>query len=189
MLDLLDVASCPTDVVDVVTRACQRRLTTADRLRQAAGERKQLRHRTLLGQLLLDVEQGAHSALELVYLREVERAHRLPPAARQRAGHTRSATWRDVTYAEFGVIVELDGSAAHPRDARHEDQWRDNEAQAVRDGITLRYGWRHAAGDPCRTADQVARVLQARGWRGEAKPCESACRLGESRRPVKTSAA
>ncbi len=177
VLDLVDTAGTAAEAVDVVTRACQRRRTTASRLRVASEQRKQLRHRRLLERLLADVAQGAQSPLELAYLRQVERPHGLPPSKRQRAGRTRSSTWRDVVYLDLGVIVELDGSAAHPDDQRSEDQWRDNEAQAVRDGATLRYGWRHVAGHACGTAGQVGRVLRNHGWSGRPRPCGPSCAL------------
>ena len=58
-----------------VTRACQRRLTTPERLVVAMSARKKIRWRAPLEAMVADVAQGAQSPLELEYLRRVERAH------------------------------------------------------------------------------------------------------------------
>ncbi len=92
-------------------------------------------------------------------------------------GTTVARSWRDVVYADYGVIVELDGATTHPPELRRSDQWRDNEALASHDGVTPRYGWWHVHHDPCATADQVARVLRGRGWPGFPRPCGAGCPL------------
>ena len=128
-----------------------------------------------------DVRRGVQSPLELRYLRLVERAHRLPRGARQvrhqrRGGHI----YDDVLYGDFGLVVELDGRAAHPVEQIGRDLIRDNVAAARGDSV-LHYGWDLAAGEPCRVAAEVAAALRKRGWRGTARPCKrESCMIADS---------
>ncbi len=175
VLDVVHSSRRPTDVVDVLIRACQRRRTTAARLLEAAERRKKLRWRTLIAEILADVAEGAESPLERRYLREVERRHRLPRGRRQH--RTRSALrshWRDVRYDEFAVVVELDGAATRPQEVAFRDYLRDNVA-ALRRETALRYGWRDVAGNPCMIAAQVDRLLRDKGWAGPARACGPGC--------------
>ncbi|MEV8516706.1 hypothetical protein, partial [Dactylosporangium sp. NPDC051484] len=71
-------------------------------------------------------------------------------------------SFRDVEYAAFDTVVELDGHAYHPGEHRRRDRLRDNES-ATEGCRTLRYGWTDVAA-PCSTAVQVARALRAGGW-------------------------
>jgi hypothetical protein len=102
----LDLAGCSKDLEDALAwlaRACATRLTTPDRIRVALGQRARVRWRQALAAGLDDIEDGAHSALELRYVRRVERAHGLPRAQRQvRTVHGRRTEYRDALYAEFG---------------------------------------------------------------------------------------
>ncbi len=170
-------------VIDVVLRACQRRLTRVDRLRAAANHRAKLRHRRLLSDVLEDVTDGVQSALERRYLRDVERAHGLPRAERNKAepdrreGRAGRSVYRDVRYSPYRLVVELDGQAAHPQDQRERDDLRDN-ALVVGDGTqTLRYGWRSVTTRACETAGQVSQVLIGSGWDGRPRRCGPGCRL------------
>jgi very-short-patch-repair endonuclease len=79
-------------------------------------------------------------------------------------------TYDDVRYAEFGVVVELDGRAAHPDETRWRDMARDN-ASVVDGRRVLRYGWADVASQPCEVAAQVATVLGVAGWRGMLRRC------------------
>ena len=128
-----------------------------------SGYAGKLRWRADLLQALEDVADGVHSVLEYRYIRDVERAHRLPVAERQvHAVQDVSAVYRDVFYRQYGVIVELDGKASHV-DRRPQDNRRDNAA-AARGVITLRYGWADVTERSCPTAYEVAQTLIARGW-------------------------
>lgn len=174
VLDLVDVTRGQDQVVGLVTRACQRRLTTAARLLAAADRRKKLRWREFVEDLLRDVGEGSESALEVRYLRDVERAHGLPRGARQ---DRKGSRFRDVAYRAFLLLVELDGRAAHPEELVGRDQARDNEHLASGGEATLRYGWMAVTHAPCRVAAQVARALQQRGWTGHPHPCGPGCAL------------
>jgi hypothetical protein len=107
LLDLADARDAG-EVVELITIAVQRRLTTVKRLRQCLERRARHPHRALLRDLLCDVAAGAESPIELRYLRDVERPHGLPTGTRQqsRSGLPYRA---DVDYDEFDLIVELDG--------------------------------------------------------------------------------
>jgi hypothetical protein len=175
VIDLTQVAASLEEAAGWITRACGRRFTRPERVAATLAVRKKARWRAELLGVLADVGAGAHSPLELRFLRDVERAHSLPPAVRQYAVRLNGATrYEDVRYAAFGVVVELDGRAAHTDDARWRDMRRDNAS--VADGRrVLRYGWGDVTGNPCAVAAQVATVLQAAGWRGQPRPCRPDC--------------
>jgi hypothetical protein len=178
VLDLTDLASRPETVVDVVLAACQRRLTTAARLTLKARNRKRLRWRRLLAEVLSEAGEGVLSPLERRYYRDVERAHGLPRGRRNRpeglAGRRR---YRDVRYRRWKVLVELDGRAAHPEESRELDDLRDNEVVAEEGSRTLRYGWRSVSGHPCVVASQVVELVRSGGWAGTPRRCGPGCAL------------
>lgn len=152
----------PDDAVTWLTAAVRDRLTTPARLVRALRGRARHPHRALLLGLLADVAAGVESYLELLYLRDVERPHGLPPGDRQ----LRSVDGRvrcDVVYREQRVIVELDGLLNHEGMQRSRDMWRDNVA-TLDDWVTLRYGAWHLTHQPCEVGDQVAGFLVRRGW-------------------------
>ncbi len=176
VLDLTEQAPSEDQVIDVVLRACQRRLTTAARLGQCARGRRRLRWRRLVGDLLAEVREGVQSALERRYFRNVERAHGLPRGMRNRAeGSGSSRRYRDVRYRRWHLVVELDGRVAHPDELAERDSFRDNELLAQEDVRTLRYGWRAVTRNSCAVAEQVAAVLRLGGWTGSVRPCGPSC--------------
>lgn len=177
VLDLCAEAR-PEDVVGWVTSAVQRRRTTPVRLRVAISTRARVPHRALLESLLTDVADGAESPIEVLYLRDVERAHGLPDGKRQQPTARRRG-WRDVLYLEHGVVVELDGRLGHVGLGRFRDMDRDN--LALVDGLlSLRYGSADLVGRPCQVAHQVGRVLQRRGWDGTPTRCRRCISVPET---------
>ncbi len=174
-LDLTQVSRTLDDALAWLAQACGARLTTAALLRAAMARRARVRWRPELAVALDDIGDGAHSILELRYIRQVERPHRLPHAERQAraigGGRTR---YRDALYADFGVVVEADGRVAHPLEERWQDHHRDNAA-AVDGLVTLRYSWIDVSQRPCVVAAEVAAALQRRGWRGVPHPCCPTC--------------
>jgi hypothetical protein len=175
MLDHCDSATALA-AVDLVLRATQRRCTTAERFSRAIGKRRRQRWRSLLLEILAEVEIGVASPLELRYRREVERRHRLPPSTchePERRG--RGSRWyRDVRYRNWHVIIELDGREAHPETGEFRDMRRDNVAAVAGDAV-LRYGWRDVVGAPCAVAVQVSAVLRLGGWTGQPRACGPGC--------------
>ena len=170
VLDLAQDATSFDDVVALLAKACQRRLTFPWMLRERVEMRARVRWRADILLALEDVADGVHSVLEYRYLRDVERAHRLPAADRQAHGVQDGGTiYRDVFYRQYGVVVELDGRASHA-DRRLQDNHRDNVA-AARGVATLRYGWADVTERCCQTAFEVAQTLTARGWPGPMRPC------------------
>jgi very-short-patch-repair endonuclease len=175
---VLDVAGSlhdPDDVVALVTRAIGDRRVTPGALRKALAARPRIANRALVEELVDIASGGVESVLEWRYLRDVERAHRLPTAQRQMVMRGGGQLARvDVWYAEYRVIVELDGRAFHSGARADRDMRRDNES-ATSGQLTLRYGWYDTAWRPCEVALQVSSVLRSRGWAGRPTPCRS-CR-------------
>lgn len=175
VLDLVDAAATFDAALGVACAACQRRLTTADRLAAAISRRKKLRWRVGLTTALGEVGAGAHSLLEYRYLYLVERPHGLPKAIRQaKVSDGGSNRYVDNLYRDYGLCVELDGLQAHPDDQRWRDLRRINKL-TEHGLVTLRYGWSDIDLRPCETAVQVAAVLRSRGWPGHARPCGPGC--------------
>ena len=81
VLDHCDSVAAPT-AIDLVLRAAQRRVTTADRLRRSMQQRPRQRWRSLLLDVLAEVQVGVASNLELAYRRDVEETHHLPVGTR-----------------------------------------------------------------------------------------------------------
>lgn len=180
VLDLVAAAKSLDDAIGWIAAACGRRLTTASRLRTAVAARARMRHRREVLAALDDVESGCHSLLELRYLRDVERAHRLPTARRQaRHGRDGGNIYNDAHYPDFGLVIELDGGVAHPIERRRHDHRRDNVA-AERGDSVLHFGWSPVTDRPCDVAAQVAATLRRRGWTGTPKRCRrAACVIGD----------
>lgn len=156
------------DAVALISEAVRRRLVTLRSLRSTVGSRARVRNRKLLLALLNDLE-GIESTLEYVYRRDVERAHGLPRARRQKSASAGTRT--DVLYDQYALLVELDGKAGHiDFESAFRDLHRDN-AHALRDLVTLRYGSADVRGQPCQVAQQLSEALQARGWLGQLTPC------------------
>jgi hypothetical protein len=175
VLDLAGLSPSAEDAVAWAIRACQRRLSTPDRITTALADRKRARWRRDLTDAITEVSAGVHSPLELRYLREVERRHRLPRGDRQAVTIRGGARqYADVRYTEYGVVVELDGVLAHPAEARRRDARRDN-ANTLDGFQTLRYGWTPVAYHPCAVAREVADLLRAHGWPGIPHPCGKEC--------------
>ena len=174
-IDLTQCSRTLDDALAWLARVCGAQLTTPDLLREAMDSRTRLRWRRELAVALDDIRDGAHSILELRYIRRVERPHRLPRAQRQAravsGGRTRH---RDALYADYGVMVETDGKVAHPLEQRWLDRHRDNAAAA--DGlITQRYSWTDVSQRPCLVAAEVGEALRRRGWPGTPRPCGPSC--------------
>ena len=178
VLDLTDAASREDSVIDIVLRACQRRLSTPRRLRERARARSRLRWRRLVDDLLEEVSAGVLTPLERRYFRDVETAHGLPCSERNSTdGPVGRRRYRDVRYLRWRLVVELDGRAAHPQSERERDDLRDNELVEADGSRTLRYGWRSVSARPCQTAGQVVRLLRSGGWTGAPIHCGPGCTL------------
>lgn len=177
VLDLAGTATSFDDVISLLARACQRRLTTPFLIGETLERRAKQRWRAEIGQALADVADGVHSVLEYRHLHDVERAHGLPAAERQaHATQDRREIYRDALYRKYQVAVELDGSASHPAEQRWRDRHRDNAAAAA-GVVTLRYAWADVTERPCETAHEIGAVLIRRGWPGPLRRCGPGCRI------------
>jgi hypothetical protein len=122
-----------------------------------------------------DAAGGALSVLEYRYVHRVERPHGLPAARRQaRVRQDTGNRYLDNFYEEYGVCVEVDGTAAHPADEQWRDKRRDN-ANAVRGIVTLRFGLLDLGDRRCETASAVAALLRRHGWTGSLRACGRGC--------------
>ena len=153
-------------IASMVARA-RRRLRLADVVKALDTVYHHPRRADLL-EALGYVAEGAESALEVRYARDVERYHGLPVSQRQQ--HPGRSGRADFWYSTYGVLVETDGQKFHQGIAASGDAARDN-AHLELGIVTLRFTWSQVRRDSCRVARQVAVVLQRGGWRGEPKPC------------------
>jgi very-short-patch-repair endonuclease len=176
VLDLVAKARTFDDAYDWISKAVGRRLTSPELLSKALAARPRMRWRAWITGALQDAAGGVHSPLERNYVLGVERAHGLPAARRQaKRRHGSGTRYLDNLYEEYGLCVEVDGSAAHPAEGRWRDTRRDN-ANLVQGTETLRYGWPDATENRCRTAAQIADVLRNRGWKGTLRACGPSCK-------------
>lgn len=171
IVDLASVAR-PDEVVSLLAEAMGRGRVRSKELLTTLRETPRHPYRRLLEELVGEVAAGSESPLEVRYARDVERAHRLPPARRQARplGRYRCDAW----YQEFGLLVELDGAAYHGGSVAQSDLDRDAD-HLLAGLVTLRLGWKQVVGDPCRAARQVAGALNSLGWQGTLTSC-SRCR-------------
>lgn len=164
VLDLC--AEEPDRCADWVTLGIGTRHTTAERIRRELEAQSRHPARGQLLELLADVRQGAQSPLELRYVRDVERAHKMTGGRHQ----VRSGSYVcDVLYGE-GLVVELDGRRGHEGPDVFRDMDRDNFHQ-LRGLRTLRFGWQQCLAEPCRVAATVATVRHSLGWTGQIIRC------------------
>ena len=176
IIDLVQAATNLDHVIALVTSAFNRKLTSEPLLRRAAAERKKLRWRRELDEIISMAAGGTHSVLEYRHDRDVQRAHGLPEPVKQARFRKPDGTngYRDRYYPQYGgLVIELDGRRFHPDEMRGQDQRRDNQAAVT--GSTLRYGWSDVTRQACETAKQEADALRHRGWAG-LKPCSPGCR-------------
>jgi predicted transcriptional regulator of viral defense system len=171
VLDLIQVAPAFDDAYMWICRAIGRRLTTAERIQRAMDARNKMRWRREIEVALGDADGGALSVLEHRYVYRVERPHGLPVARRQaRIGRGTGNRYLDNLYEEYGLCVELDGTAAHPADKQWRDKRRDN-VNAVSGIVTLRFGLLDLGDRRCETASAVATLLHRGGWTGSPSGC------------------
>jgi hypothetical protein len=165
------------DAIAAFAQVASRSYVSAASLRAALGRYPSLRRRPLIAGMIDDMEAGTHSVLEHGYLTKVERPHGLPMGERQapRVGPDGNQ-FRDVEYAAYGLVVELDGALGH-------ESWRDQARDADRDlddlarlgSVTARLRWHQVFDTPCRTAARVGMILTRNGWTDAVAPCGDRC--------------
>jgi hypothetical protein len=131
------------------------------------------RYRRALAAAVELVQHGVQSVLEELYAVEVEQAHGIPAARRQRPFEVDGVTlYEDATYDHIGVplTVRLDGRAHLRADVAFRDRRRDNAAELA-GRSRLVFGWRDLSNDPCAGAADVVAVLRRWGWAGNPLTC------------------
>ena len=170
---VLDVAAegPAIDALSVVARAVHRELVSVGELRQELRARGRHRHGRLLAAVFGEVEDGTQSGAEALYVRDVEHAHGLPTASRQSESDEGRRRYHDNEYADYGLVVEVDGRLGH-------EQWSDRVRDGQRDRrllgaakATTRVFWADVALTPCQTALELATIPRSRGWTGQARAC------------------
>lgn len=170
LLDLADEGSVDR-MFAVLGRAFQQGLTSEEDVLRCLAARSRHSRRALLKVVLEDVAEGAESAMEVRYARDVERAHGLPRGVRQQPGDGGRVRWHDVGYLEHRVLIELDGRLGHEgRGARVRDGVRDRKS-ATTGWLTARAFWRDVTVLRCELAADVGAILRSRGWSGAAHAC------------------
>jgi hypothetical protein len=178
-IDLAQNSAKIGDAMAWVANAVAMRHTTAVRLVATIRTRHRVKWRAELLEALVGLADGCHSLLELRYRNEVELPHGLPHGQRQvRRVQNGKTIYDDVGYVEWNTLVELDGRIFHQGDRRDKDRQRDN-ASVLAGKAVLRYTWTDVCDNPCRTAAQVAKLLQRQGWTGSPVPCGPSCPLGK----------
>lgn len=172
---IVDLAATATadDLTTLIAEAAAFGRLNAEDVRRVMAATPRLPHRRLLTEALDLVSAGAMSPLETRYLRDVERAHGLPTPLRQASptGEYQTDAW----YPDYGVIVELDGSAYHRGTARDRDLQRDS-LHLVNGIATIRVTWRMVTTTPCTVATTLAAILHRHGWLGTPTRC-SRCKV------------
>ena len=182
---ILDVGSTASEdtLLAMLGRAFQRGLVTEEAVRAALDLRRGHRHRALLDDVLAMASDGAESAMEVRYVRDVERAHGLPVGRRQRPTPGGGAQRHDIGYDEQRVLVELDGRLAHEGfEAQQRDGRRDRRG-ATRGWLTIRAYWTDVAVTPCELAVDVDAVLVSRGGTSDLRPCRKGTCVVRQNRP------
>jgi hypothetical protein len=173
---VVDMASrgSAADALSIVAKAVQKELTTANELRQEIRARGGHRYSRLLLPALADIDDGAQSGAEVLYLRDVERAHGLPRSVLQSPTDVGRRRFHDFGYEEYDLVVEVDGRLGH-------EKWSDRVRDGRRDRqllttsrLTTRVFYTDVAVTPCDTAGEVGAILDARGWLGSPHPCRRA---------------
>jgi very-short-patch-repair endonuclease len=163
-----------SDALSVVARAVQKELATPAELRREIRARGGHRYSRVLLPALSDVEHGAESGAEVLYVRDVERAHGLPRSVRQDPSDIGRRRFHDFAYEEFTLVVEVDGRLGH-------EAWSDRVRDGRRDRqllttsrLTARVFWTDVAVTPCDTAGEIGAILRSRGWAGAPHRCRRA---------------
>lgn len=167
----------PFEVVAVLADLCQSRRTAPPRLLDVVAGRGKVAQRSLLNEVLRDLDRGTCSVLEREFLHRVEIPHALPsPSRQQRRTAPGLSALHDVEYADLGLVVELDGRLFHDT-AGQRDRDLDRDLLVATMGATVRLGWGQVLDRPCLTAARLVAVLRQHGWTGQPTPCSPACDL------------
>lgn len=166
-LDL--VRAHPHQASGLLADAVNSRRTTPKRLLAELGKFGVFPRRDVVRGILGDVGEGALSVLELMWLRDVERAHGLPCGERQ--SRSREG-YRDIRYGR--LVVELDGRLGHAGSGGFRDMDRDN-VHVLQGETTMRFGFHDTDTRPCACAAMVAAAMRMMGHSVDWQSCGRGC--------------
>jgi hypothetical protein len=145
-----------------VAAAVQQRLVRPADLRRALDQMPQVHRHALMGEVLDDVEFGAHAASELDFLRFLRR-HALPPPDRlQRPVRAGKICYLDGWWERPRVSAEIDGAHHRLVGAWDDDALRANDVVLVERHdriLLLRFTRGNMRHDEARVAEQLRAVL------------------------------
>lgn len=143
-------------------QAVQERMTTPNRLVEAAARAPALRGRAEVLDLLDLLAAGCHSELEIWGFRRVFDHPSLPRATRQLLVQLSGRRcYLDVAYEREKVDVELDGSRFHAGERRERDTRRDVALSAL-GWLVLRFSHRRLHEEPDVVRAEVLSTLEVR---------------------------
>ncbi|HSV66659.1 MAG TPA: DUF559 domain-containing protein [Mycobacteriales bacterium] len=158
LLDAAVWSAAGRRATSILAAGVQQRLTTADRLLVELAAAGAVRHRRLLGAMLLDIDGGSHSLGELDLLR-LCREHGLPTPNRQAMRVDRDGRRRYLD-ADFGAVaVEIDGRGHLDPDQWWSDLDRQNSLVAAGARV-LRFPSSAVRMYPERVAEQILLALR-----------------------------
>lgn len=174
---VLDLAVAAPDAQEALRTAHQLALDARVHplaLERAVELRRPLRHRRALEDAAKLLREGVLSALEHLYLVDVERAHGLPHGRRQEPVSVDGiGRYEDIAYDLPGgrAIVRLDGFGYHRDHLTALIDRRRTVAAALTATTSIPFGWTEVSKLPCRTAREVEAVLRLLGWEDPVLSC------------------
>jgi len=174
---VLDLAVAAPDAQEAMQTAHQLALDAGVHpvaLARAVELRRPLRHRRALEDAVKLLREGVLSALEHLYLVDVERAHGLPQGHRQEPVYVDGIErYEDIAYDLPGgrAIVRLDGFGYHRDQLTALIDRRRTVTAALAAATSIPFGWTEVSKLPCRTAREVGAVLRPLGWEDPLLTC------------------
>lgn len=177
VLDVANSLATDTEVLGLISDACNKYSGLALRVRWELKARKRQKHRNAISSLLDELIEGATTALEIPGKRRVLVAHGLPTGRGQvRDYQNGKHIRRDRVIDEYGIVVEFDGRLGHTDPGgRFLDSHRDISVLAA-GGAPIRLGWQDVHDYACESAVLIAELLISRGWPGIIRRCGPGCR-------------
>lgn len=145
----------------------QQRLCSAQQVGEAVELVRRHRRRRLLRDLVAELSHGVQSTGELDLARLLRRRGLPAPDRQVLRRHPSGRVYLDARWDRYGVVVEVDGVQHREAAAVVRDALRDNELRLAGD-VVLRVPALALRTSPEPFLDQVARALQAAGWRRAA---------------------
>lgn len=171
LVDLMRACSNATEASAMVLEAMRRRQISLESLWPELQAERRHPWRQVGFDALESAGMGLESVLEVRWA-DLETAHGLPIGRRQaKVTQFGQVQFQDVSYDDYGLVVELDGRIGHEDTrGRLRDMRRDNRNVLV-GRATLRFGYLDLVEDGCAAVEQVAALLSRAGWPGAIQRC------------------